>query len=55
MRAHLKCPKCTQEFDYDLTVGGSLMSIHLGGSRYMACPSCGRWSVFNLRSNLLPE
>jgi DNA-directed RNA polymerase subunit RPC12/RpoP len=55
MHAHLKCPKCTQEFDYEVDVASSLRSLHLGGSRYMACPSCGRWSVFAVRANLVPE
>jgi hypothetical protein len=55
MHAHLKCPKCTPEFDYEENAKPSLKSVHLGGSRYLACPSYGRWSVFAVRANLVPE
>ncbi len=55
MRAHLTCKKCHQAFDYDFVPGASVTAVRLGGSRYMACPLCRRWSVFDIRSNIVPE
>jgi DNA-directed RNA polymerase subunit RPC12/RpoP len=46
--AHLKCKKCGAEFDYAYLPGGSLTSIRLGKSRYMRCPNCKKWSLFNI-------
>jgi uncharacterized C2H2 Zn-finger protein len=49
MLSHLKCPKCNSEFDYEYIPGASMTSLRLGGSRYLQCPVCHKWSVFNLR------
>jgi hypothetical protein len=54
MRAHLTCPKCHQEFDYDFVPGASVTAIRLGGSHYMPCPLCRKWSLFNIRASLVP-
>jgi hypothetical protein len=45
---HLECPKCGKGFDYSFVPGASLTALRLGTGRYMACPLCGRWSVFPL-------
>ena len=46
--SHLKCSKCNSEFDYAFLPGGSFTSIRLGGSRYLRCPVCQKWSMFNI-------
>lgn len=46
----LTCPKCGQPFDYDYIPGASTSAIRLGGSRYMACPLCGKFSTFPIRA-----
>ena len=48
MLSHLKCPKCNVEFDYAYLPGASFTSLRLGGSRFLQCPDCHKWSVFNL-------
>jgi hypothetical protein len=48
--SHLKCPKCASEFDYAFVPGASFTSVRLGTSRYIRCPVCHKWSVFDLRS-----
>jgi hypothetical protein len=52
-RSRLTCPKCHQPFDYDWVPGASLTSVRLGLSRYMACPLCHKWSVFNVYDSLV--
>ena len=47
-RSRLHCPKCDREFDFDWFPGGSFTALRLGKSRYMQCPLCHRWSVFNI-------
>ena len=46
--SHLKCKKCGVEFDYSWVPGASFTSFRLGKSRYMRCPKCHRWAVFNI-------
>ena len=46
--SHLRCKKRGVEFDYSYVPGGSLTSFRLGRSRFMRCPNCKKWSVFNL-------
>jgi hypothetical protein len=46
--AHLKCKKCGVEFDYAYLPGGSFTSIRLWNSRFIRCPSCKKWSIFNI-------
>jgi len=46
--SHLKCKKCGAEFDYAWIPGISLTSFRLGISRYLRCPVCTKWSVFNI-------
>ena len=46
--SHLKCPKCNVEFDYAYLPGASFTSIRLGSSRFLSCPNCHKWSVFNI-------
>jgi hypothetical protein len=54
--SHLKCKKCGVEFDYAYVPGASFTSIRLGNSRFLKCPSCGKWSIFNLsKTRVDPE
>jgi hypothetical protein len=53
-RVRLVCPKCDRTFDYDFVPGAALAAVRLGTSRYMACPLCHRWSLFDMASNRLP-
>ena len=50
-RSRLTCPKCQKTFDYDYLPGASVTTVRLGTSRYMRCPLCHRWSVFDLSSS----
>lgn len=52
-RSHLRCPKCGHEFDYDWVPGASLTAVRLGTARYLACPQCRRWSVFDVYGTLV--
>jgi len=52
----LRCPHCHREFDYDLIPGASLTALRLGTSRYMRCPLCQKFGLFDLgRSNEPPS
>ncbi len=56
--SRLKCPKCGHRFYYKWLPGGSFTSIRLGTSRYMRCPNCKKWSMFNIwktRTNKKPN
>jgi DNA-directed RNA polymerase subunit RPC12/RpoP len=46
--SHLKCNKCGTEFDYAWIPGVSFTSVRLGNSRYLRCPVCRKWSLFNI-------
>jgi hypothetical protein len=46
--SRLTCPRCGQLFDYDWVPGGALTAVRFGKKRYMACPLCHRWSMFNV-------
>lgn len=46
--SRLTCPKCGQMFDYHWVPGASLTAVRLGPRRYMACPLCHRWSMFDV-------
>ncbi len=48
--SHLKCPKCGSEFDYSFLPSASFTSIRLWNSRYLRCPDCHKWSVFNINN-----
>jgi hypothetical protein len=54
-RSRLTCPKCGQPFDYDYVVGASFSAVRLGTSRYMSCPLCHKWSVFDLYGTMVPR
>jgi len=47
--SHLKCTKCSSEFDYAYIPGMSFTSIRLGNSRLIECPVCHKSSLFNIR------
>jgi hypothetical protein len=53
-RSRLTCPKCHQTFDFDYIPGESFTAVRLGTSRYVACPPCHRWSVFELMGSQIP-
>ena len=46
--SHLKCKKCGTEFDYAWIPGISFTSVRLVNSRYLMCPVCRKWAVFNI-------
>ena len=46
--SRLTCPKCRQIFDYTWVPGAALTAVRLGRARYMACPLCRRWSMFDV-------
>ena len=48
MKSKLKCPKCGHEFEYKWIPGASFTSIKLGKKRYMRCPECRKFSLFNI-------
>ncbi len=47
--SHLKCPECGVEFDYRWVPASSFTSFRLGRSRFLECPSCHKWSTFNIK------
>ncbi|MGB9125043.1 MAG: hypothetical protein WA833_09175 [Nitrosotalea sp.] len=52
--SRLTCTKCSHTFDYRWLPGGSFTAIRLGNRRYMRCPSCHKWSMFNVWSTRVP-
>ena len=52
-RSHLSCPKCGREFDFDWIPGASFTAVRLGTARYMACPLCGNWSLFDVYGTMV--
>lgn len=52
LKTKLICPKCKETFNYEFIPGASLYSIKLGNYRYMKCPKCKKWSIFNITKNL---
>lgn len=44
----LKCRKCGFRFNYSFIPGASVSAVRLGSSRYMRCPKCSRFGLFNL-------
>ncbi len=54
-RSRLNCPHCGQTFDYDWVPGVALTAVRLGKSRYMACPLCHKWSMFNVYDTMIPR
>ncbi len=47
-RSRLTCSKCLQTFDYEWVPGAALTAVRLGKDRYMGCPICHKWSLFNV-------
>lgn len=50
-RVRLTCPKCQRTFDFDYIPGASVTALRLGTGRYMACPLCHKFSVFEFRGH----
>lgn len=46
----LTCPKCGKTFDYNWVPGGSFTSVRLGKKRYLRCPRCHEWSIYDIKS-----
>jgi hypothetical protein len=46
----LKCSKCENIFELDLSAGVLLGSIHVGPYHLLKCPACARRSFFNMYS-----
>jgi uncharacterized C2H2 Zn-finger protein len=55
MKSKLKCPKCGYEFEYEWIPGASVTSIKLGKKRYMRCPKCHKFSLFNVSDTRIQE
>jgi hypothetical protein len=53
-RSRLTCPNCRKTFDFDYIPGASFTAVRLGKQRYMACPLCHKWGLFDLSENRLP-
>lgn len=51
----LTCTKCSHTFDYRWIPGGSFTAIRLGTKRYMRCPSCHKWSMFDIWSTRVSQ
>jgi DNA-directed RNA polymerase subunit RPC12/RpoP len=47
--AHLKCARCGSPFDYEYVPGASFTGLRLAGRRYMRCPACHQFTIFDLR------
>ena len=52
-RSRLTCPRCGEQFDHDWVPGAALLALRFGKKRYMACPKCGAWSTFEIRSTIV--
>ncbi len=44
----LTCPKCQRSFDYHWVPLASFSAVRLGKDRYLECPLCHKWSIFNI-------
>lgn len=53
--SRLTCTKCAHTFDYRWILGGSFTAIRLGKKRYMRCPSCHKWSMFDVWSTRVSQ
>lgn len=51
----LNCPKCHKTFDYEWVLGMSFNAVRLGKERYMRCPLCREWSMFNVWDSRKPK
>jgi DNA-directed RNA polymerase subunit RPC12/RpoP len=49
-KSRLKCPSCSNTFDYNWAFWGSLASVGLERKRRIRCPNCQKWSDFDIRS-----
>lgn len=50
--ARLKCKKCANVFEQNLSTGVILGSLRLGPYRLLKCPACGKSSWFNIWSSV---
>jgi hypothetical protein len=46
--SNLVCQKCGYRFNYQFIPGASATSIRFGSKRYMRCPKCEKWGMFDL-------
>lgn len=51
-RARLQCSHCHQRFHYEYVPGGSFTAVRLAGRRYMRCPLCHRFGLFDLHGEI---
>ena len=49
--ARLKCKKCGNIFEQDITTG-LVLGPHIGPYKRMACPACGKGGWFNVYSSV---
>lgn len=52
LESDLKCPKCGYGFRYKWIPGVSFTAIKLGKYRYMRCPNCKRFALFNIMGGI---
>lgn len=50
--SRLKCPKCRNVFELDLSAGVVFGTLHVGPFRLLKCPACGRRRFFNVYSSV---
>ena len=48
----LRCKKCNNVFELNLSAGAIIGSVHVGPYHYMKCPACGKRSFFNVYSSV---
>jgi RNase P subunit RPR2 len=49
--ARLKCKKCGNVFEQDITAG-VVLGPHIGPYKRLTCPACGKGSWFNIYSSV---
>jgi len=55
LTSRLICPECGKQFDYPWIPGGSFSAVRLGTKRYMQCPYCHKWSIFEIWSTRIKK
>lgn len=50
--SRLKCSKCGNVFELDLSAGVVFAAVHLGPHKLLKCPACGRRRFFNVYASV---
>lgn len=51
----LKCPICGHRFRYKSTPAASMTALRFVSKRYIRCPSCKRYSFFDITKSVKPK